>query len=72
MNAGFTNKSEYFVVLTAMLPNHYFEKPLIVRIIWELWIAIREVNTSAQSDIVDKLAIEFGQRMNLLQKGVSL
>jgi hypothetical protein len=61
----FGDKSQYFGCLSEMLPNHYFEKPLMVRLIWELWIAIR----SNQGDVVDK-AIDFAQRLDLLEQGL--
>ena len=40
---AFGNKSEFFAVLTELLPTHYFEKAPVVRIVWELWISIRSV-----------------------------
>jgi len=47
-HAAFVTKSEYFAVLTQLLPAHYFEKPLIVRLIWELWIAVRAQLSSCE------------------------
>ena len=40
---SFGDKSEFFAVLAELLPVHYFEKAPVVRIVWELWIAIKQV-----------------------------
>jgi hypothetical protein len=36
----FSTKAEYFAVLTRLLPSHYFENSVVVRLIWELWLSI--------------------------------
>jgi hypothetical protein len=41
-------------MLTVLLPHHYFEKPLIVRIIWELWIALRSAENYQYDSNDDK------------------
>ena len=43
---AFADKSEFFAVLAELLPVHYFEKAPVVRIVWELWIAIRSTLTA--------------------------
>ena len=62
---GIDHKSQFFASCANILPSHYFERPPIVRIIWELWASIRDFKENFQL-----LEEDFILRMLLLQQGL--